>query len=186
VKEVVLLRHAKSAWPKDGRPDRDRPLSARGKQDAGRIGRVIQDHALVPDLVLSSPAKRALATAKRIVKAWSAAVPVQVDPALYEGGALGCLQVLADLPDSIDRVLAVGHSPTFEDLVALMTGRHETLKTATAAVVRLPIEVWSELAQPTRGELRAVLGRRGPSVGTVSRRGRARPSDEATDTPSIE
>ena len=66
MKTLVLVRHAKSSWGKPGLEDRDRPLSRRGKRDAPRMGKRLAKQGVKPDLVLSSPARRALATAPSI------------------------------------------------------------------------------------------------------------------------
>ena len=62
MKTVLILRHAKSSWSKPGLADIDRPLNKRGKRDAPRMGAVLHEQDLVPDLILSSPARRARKT----------------------------------------------------------------------------------------------------------------------------
>ena len=62
MKTLLLLRHAKSSWDNPALDDRDRPLAARGKRSAERIGRYMADNELSPALVLCSPARRAVDT----------------------------------------------------------------------------------------------------------------------------
>ena len=64
MKTLLILRHAKSSWNNLDLPDYDRPLNKRGKRDAPRMGDFLRHQDLVPDLVISSTAKRAKKTAK--------------------------------------------------------------------------------------------------------------------------
>jgi len=64
MKTLLILRHAKSSWKNPGLADHNRPLNKRGKRDAPRVGRLLRDKNLTPDLILSSTAKRALDTAE--------------------------------------------------------------------------------------------------------------------------
>ena len=67
-RSLLLLRHAKSAWP-DGVADLERPLARRGERAAELVGRFLAGHGLVPDRVVSSPARRAAETAERVLAA---------------------------------------------------------------------------------------------------------------------
>ena len=69
MKKLLLLRHAKSSWSDDGLPDHDRPLNKRGKKTAPQMGRLLVERDLVPDLIVSSSAKRARKTAEAVAKA---------------------------------------------------------------------------------------------------------------------
>lgn len=157
VKEIGLLRHGKSVWPADDRPDEERPLAKRGKRDARRLGAQILRLGLLPDLVLTSPARRARATAKRVMKEWPADVPLRVEDSLYGGGPLACLEALRRIPEPATSVVLVGHNPTWEELVAMLTGRRERLGTATLALVRVPVATWARLPAASRGTLRLIL-----------------------------
>ena len=69
MKTLLILRHAKSSWNNLDLPDYDRPLNKRGKRDAPRMGDFLRHQDLVPDLIISSTAKRAKKTAKLFAKA---------------------------------------------------------------------------------------------------------------------
>ena len=99
-RSLLLLRHAKSAWP-DGVADLERPLARRGERAAELVGRFLADHGLVPDRVVSSPARRAAETAERVagrarrgsgggppVVTAAGALSVELDRRLYDGDAL--------------------------------------------------------------------------------------------------
>ena len=64
MKTLFLIRHAKSSWEYTALPDKDRPLNDRGKRDAPKMGKRLAKRDVTPDLILSSPARRALTTAE--------------------------------------------------------------------------------------------------------------------------
>jgi phosphohistidine phosphatase len=69
MKTLYVIRHAKSSWDDPTLSDFDRPLNKRGKRDAPAMGkRLVHDDRVVPDLLLSSPAERALTTCKIIAE----------------------------------------------------------------------------------------------------------------------
>jgi phosphohistidine phosphatase len=163
VRTLLVMRHAKSAWSNPLLADLDRPLTGRGKKDAKQMGREMRARGLAPDLVVTSPAKRARSTAKRVARVLE--TPISPADALYDGGVEGCLQVIASLPEEAQCVLIIGHNPTFEELIHLLTGRWITLKTATLVALELPINHWAELDANTRCRVRLVLG---PGLSTTS------------------
>ena len=69
MKTLLILRHAKSSWDNLNHSDYDRPLNKRGKRDAPRMGEHIRQQEIVPDLILTSSAKRARKTATKVAKA---------------------------------------------------------------------------------------------------------------------
>ena len=70
MKTLYIVRHAKSSWKNPGLADIDRPLNKRGKGDAPLMGKVLRKAGVEPDLILSSPANRAITTAEVIAKTW--------------------------------------------------------------------------------------------------------------------
>jgi phosphohistidine phosphatase len=68
MKTLFLIRHAKSSWDDTALPDKDRPLGDRGRRDAPKMGKRLAKRDVKPDLILSSPARRALTTAEIIAK----------------------------------------------------------------------------------------------------------------------
>lgn len=146
MKTLMLLRHAKSSWDDAGLEDHERPLTKRGKEAAPKMGRLMADQGLVPDLILSSTAVRARKTAKAAAKACKYRGKVKLVEGLYlapAGKILGEAQALA--PSSAKRLLLVGHNPGMEDLVAILTGRKERFPTAALAVFEVGIDDWQNL-----------------------------------------
>jgi len=117
IKELLLLRHAKSDWKTDT-TDFYRPLNKRGKQNAQQIGLWLAEQQLIPDLIISSPATRALTTAEMVCDAMGLpTTAVQTEQSIYEANLSDLRQVLSALPDSMQRLLLVGHNPGFESLL---------------------------------------------------------------------
>ena len=153
MKTLLILRHAKSSWKDSSLADHDRPLNKRGKQDAPRMGKFLRKQGLVPDKIISSTAKRARKTATAVAKAAQYEGKVELTQAFYHAGPGAYLAALCDLSDDYQRVMVVGHNPGMEELVAILTGRMETMSTAAIAHVALPIEGWQELDYEVQGEL---------------------------------
>jgi phosphohistidine phosphatase len=157
MKTLLLLRHGKSRWDRRRVADHERGLKSRGKRDAARMGGVLREQRLVPDGVLSSTAKRARATARRVVKACDFPGEVELHSELYLGDPSAYLDVLRWLPDDLVRVVVVGHNPGLEELIEHITGLPEGLPTAGLAHITLPIDRWSVLRDTVRGVLVALF-----------------------------
>ena len=116
MKTLILGRHAKSEWP-DQTPDLQRPLKDRGRKDAASLARLLADQGLTPDLIITSPARRAQQTAEIFARQLGYTAPLQIEAAVYHEGTQGLLQVIQGLPDGAETVMIFGHNPTMEDMV---------------------------------------------------------------------
>jgi len=154
MKTLLVLRHAKSSRDDPALDDRDRPLAARGERDAPRMGRLVRDEQLSPDLVVCSDAVRARQTAEAMAEAAGYSGTILLEHRLYAAEAAVIFAVLRDVvePD-VDTVMIVGHNPGLEDLVSGLTDAREDLPTAALAQLALPIDRWSEIGPRTRGTL---------------------------------
>ena len=122
-RQLLVLRHAKSAWDTDARTDFERPLAKRGRKDAKRMGCWMGGQGLKPDYVLSSPAQRA----KETVLAVCAELGLDTEtihwqPRIYLADLDTLLEVLGECPRKARKVLLVGHNPGVEELVAYLGG----------------------------------------------------------------
>ncbi|MCB0212514.1 MAG: histidine phosphatase family protein [Anaerolineae bacterium] len=154
MKTIFLLRHAKSDWDHPDLADFDRPLAKRGLNDAPLIGDVLLNFEVVPDKILASPAKRAKQTAELVAKACGYKKSIEWNESFYGGSSEDLLGALRRLPDSVERVLLVGHNPIMEETAAaLLTGDEADLedilaiKMPTAGLICLeaPVLDWSTL-----------------------------------------
>ena len=149
-RELWLLRHGKSNRNL-AVDDFDRPLKKRGKRAAQSIGAWLQQQRLIPNWIVSSPAKRAISTAKIVQKAIAEdGLDIMQDKRLYQEGFERLKTVLAECPLETRRVLLVGHNPELEDLLIDLVGAANLPDTdkllPTAALARLIMpEDWTHL-----------------------------------------
>ncbi|HKR48736.1 MAG TPA: histidine phosphatase family protein [Pseudonocardiaceae bacterium] len=139
---LILLRHAKSAWP-DGIPDIQRPLAGRGHRDAPAVGRWLREQIARIDLVVCSPAARAVQTWELAAAQLEAIPLVRHDERLYGASAEELLTITQELPDTTSTVAMVGHNPGLEDFLELLTGTVEVLRTSAIVVMGTPA-TWAE------------------------------------------
>ncbi|MEK1933916.1 MAG: histidine phosphatase family protein [Pararhizobium sp.] len=151
---LILLRHAKSAWP-DGVADRERPLAERGRKAAPVIGAYMGREKLIPDLALVSPARRAQETWKLVRETLSKKVTERDAPGVYEVSAERILDVIRAVEPGIRTLLVVGHNPGMENAASLLVadgdadamGRmKEKFPTAGLAVIDFDVDGWDEVA----------------------------------------
>lgn len=151
-RRLILLRHAKSAWP-EGVADIERPLNARGRAAAPRIGAYLAAEGLVPDHVMVSPARRTLETCERLRGAFPEVAP-EIVPMIYEASAHRILDAVRSAPGSAETLLVIGHNPGFQDLALFLVGSgsatlredlHEKFPTAGLAVIAFAVERWGDV-----------------------------------------
>lgn len=153
MKTLLLLRHAKSCWNEPGTSDFDRPLNDRGKRDAPRMGQLIREQNLVPDLIVSSPAKRARKTADVIAETCGYKNSVEVVDGVYEANVKTLIKVLAKSAPIAERVMLVGHNPGLDELLYALTGDDEHLPTAGLAQLTVAVSKWRDLEANTAAKL---------------------------------
>jgi phosphohistidine phosphatase len=157
---LLLLRHAKSSWDDPSLPDRDRPLTKRGRRAAERVGAHLRATAL-PGLVLCSSSRRTRETLERLGLEGTETV---VEDRLYGAAADDLLRRLRELPEDVGAVLVVGHNPGIQDLAVELAGTDagpdgERLRSKfpTAALATFEVDAgWAELG-PRRARLRSFV-----------------------------
>ncbi|MEM8882435.1 MAG: histidine phosphatase family protein [Planctomycetota bacterium] len=154
-RELLVLRHAKSAWDTDASSDFERPLSKRGRKAAPRMGRWIRENDLQPDFVLASTALRVRQTVHALLPELDREPPVVWEDTIYEASIAELLTLLSACPPDHRRVLLVGHNPGLESLVAHLSGRAHLFPTAALAHFTLPSN-WSTLMEGA-GSLDALI-----------------------------
>lgn len=120
MRTLYLIRHAKSSWGNPGLRDHDRPLNERGLHDAPRMAQFLLEKEVKPDLIVSSPAKRAFSTALFFAETFQIDPgDIQRNPDIYEAFPQEIQRIISDLPDSATTVLMFGHNPTFTEVANL-------------------------------------------------------------------
>lgn len=153
MKKVLILRHAKSSWKSSGLSDHDRPLNKRGKRAAPRMGQLIYEEDIVPDIILSSTARRARDTAELVAEACGFEGEIICLEDFYHAWTSDYIDGLRSIADVFASAMVVGHNPGMEMLLEQLAGETERFPTAALAVINLPIDFWSQLNDETEGEL---------------------------------
>ena len=144
MKTLFLVRHAKSSWNEPGLPDKDRPLNDRGKRDAPKMGERLAKRNVKPDLILSSPARRALKTAQIIAKRLDYRLEdILVDDRLYAAEADDLLHVIRELGDKPKSVMLVGHNPELTELAHRLSNKITRMPTCAVAELMFDAKWWS-------------------------------------------
>ena len=149
MRRLLLLRHAKSAYPA-GVSDIDRPLAPRGLKAAPLIGAYVAQEGLRPDRAMVSPARRTQET-------WAAVAPFldgtaqETVPSLYEASAGRILDAVRSASDAAASLIVIGHNPGLGDLALRLAGEgprdpmrelREKFPTAALAVIAFEAESW--------------------------------------------
>jgi phosphohistidine phosphatase len=147
MKRLTLVRHAKSSREDPLLEDIDRPLSKRGEENAPLMGKRLAKKEMMPDLLLTSPAKRAVKTARIIAgKIGFAKDKVEKVDAIYEASPETLLGILRGLTDDCQHVMMVGHNPGFTDLNNVVNRtKIDNIPTCGVVCIDLDIAAWSEL-----------------------------------------
>jgi phosphohistidine phosphatase len=146
MKRLTLIRHAKSDWD-SGRSDFDRPLNERGEAAAPYMATRLARHYVPPDLLVSSPAARALRTAVLIARGIGIAeTAVRTEAGLYNASARQLLDCIRATDEGIDHLMLVAHNPGVTDLANELTGsRIDQLVTCAVLGVDLETGSWREV-----------------------------------------
>lgn len=155
MKKLTLLRHAKSGWDDPVARDFDRPLNAKGKRAAHRIGEYLREHDLAFDHVVASPAVRVIETLEHVAEGAGETLAPSWDKRLYLASAVSLLDVIQESDDAHDSLLLAGHNPGLEDLVLLLVPDdpddqardqvEEKFPTASIAEIHFPVDRWEDV-----------------------------------------
>lgn len=149
MKIVCLVRHAKASRDDPSLRDFDRPLNARGKKQAPWLGRRLKGSNVQPGVIISSPAKRAIATAETL--AGGVQYPPEkiiAEPALYGSGAPAILGVIKDIARDHDVAVVVGHNPALSDLMSYLSRRElDELPAAGIVCLKFNVDSWEKIAR---------------------------------------
>ncbi len=155
MKTLLIVRHAKSNWNEPDVSDFDRPLNKRGNRDAPFMGKLIMEKAGKPDLIYSSPAERAITTARFFALAMDYdSKDISQQKVIYEHGANAILRMMGKTPDNNNLVMVVGHNPDITYLANyLCDGSLDSLPTCSVACIDFDFDKWDMIAEKP-GKLR--------------------------------
>jgi phosphohistidine phosphatase len=147
MKQLFLVRHAKSSWDHPEFADFDRPLNQRGERNAPEMAERLSRRGIRPDLIVTSPARRALETARVVAKALHYPLTaLREEGRIYEAGIPALLDVIRGLDPAATTAMLVGHNPGLTDLCNVLTeARIDNVPTTGIATITLEVEGWTEV-----------------------------------------
>jgi phosphohistidine phosphatase len=123
MRQLLLLRHAKSSWDDPAQSDHARPLNARGRAAAAALRTAMRTLGLVPDVVLVSSARRTLQTLEAL-SPWDETPIIEPMNGLYLASPTQILQTLQGISDTVRSLMVIGHNPGLHDLALTLVGAH--------------------------------------------------------------
>jgi phosphohistidine phosphatase len=150
-KQLMLVRHGKATHGFSEKSDFDRRLTDSGRRDAREMALKIKGKDFFPELLISSPAARALETAIQFADVWaSPADSIRRDISIYEADTKSLLDVVLNIDDNLDKVTLFGHNPGITDLASYLTGANSpAMPTAAVVWIEFPFEEWKFISQET-------------------------------------
>ena len=148
MKILYIVRHAKSSWDDPLLDDFSRPLNDRGKRDAPKMAKRLKEKKVVLDLMLTSPARRALGTCKRMAEVLNYQEDkIKTERGLYHADMDQLLEVVRSIKDKHNRVMIFGHNPGLTGFVNEIGKQNfDNLPTCAVAAFELEIDSWQEIA----------------------------------------
>jgi phosphohistidine phosphatase len=145
LRQLLLLRHAKSSWDDPSLGDHSRPLSRRGREAAVAMGAAMRELGLVPDVVLASSAQRAQETLAGLGP-WEEMPIIEIMDALYLASATQLLKVLNGVAETVRSVLLLGHNPGLQELAVQLAGSARNAHDARRMAEKFPTAALAEFA----------------------------------------
>ena len=154
MKIVTLLRHAKSSWKEPQLNDIERPLNKRGRRDVPLMGKRLARRGFKPQLIISSPAVRAVTTAEGIATAIAYEVAqISIDELIYEASSDALLKILHSQDDRHQHVMLTGHNPGLTELLELLAQSGiSNIPTCGIATLEFQVDRWRDV-KAGEGEL---------------------------------
>ena len=153
MKKLYIIRHAKSSWDSPELSDFERPLNKRGIRDVPDMGQRLYELGIKPDLIISSPANRAITTARGIAKAINFPTSlIQQEIDLYHASTSTIKEVISQVDQSVNQLMIFGHNPGFTDLISRVSEFNlYNLPTCAVCGISFSFDNWSRILT-SRGE----------------------------------
>jgi phosphohistidine phosphatase len=147
-RHLYLIRHAKSSWSNLDLKDIERPLNKRGQRDAPLMAGLLKARGIVPDAIISSPAVRAITTARIIGEVLEVKEAlIYQEPQIYEATVNQMLGVIGSIPDDFKHVLMFGHNPAFTYLAHHFGHGLDNLPTCGVISLETTAGTWAEVTE---------------------------------------
>ncbi|HEY4787496.1 MAG TPA: histidine phosphatase family protein [Bacteroidales bacterium] len=148
-KTLVIIRHGKSTWEYTGVPDYDRPLKETGIINTRVIALKLMEQDISPDLIVSSPANRALHTALIVARELSYPLEkISISPVLYGESENAILDMVRHTSDQFNTLFIFGHNPVFTVLPNLYLKQTiDNLPTSGVVILEFDTSHWSDISR---------------------------------------
>lgn len=152
MKTLFLVRHAKSSWDNTGIDDIDRPLNERGKKDAVEMAKRLKEKKIDVGLLLSSPAKRALKTAKLFADELDLdKSELEINDKLYPASVAAFLETIHQIKDKYESVIIFSHNPALTEFVNTLTNVHiDDMPTCSIFAVQTDAASWTQFLKSSK------------------------------------
>ncbi len=149
MKTVFFVRHAKSSWDSPYSDDMERPLSKRGFRDAPFMAKLLKGHGVKADSIFSSPAKRALSTARFFATEMGIKEEdIYIEKTIYEAFLPTIVRLIQNFPKHFETVLIFGHNPTWTGLANHFSEEYiPNVPTCGVIKVESAVKGWPEFSQ---------------------------------------
>ena len=147
MKTLYLNRHAKSSWDNITLSDYERPLNSRGERDAPLMGKVLSKKIKPPEVIYSSPAKRAITTANIIADKLGYDIKrIIQDEKIYDSAISDIMRIINTTSDKYNRIMLFGHNPTFTILSNYLSDKTiDNLPTSGFVQIDFDLDTWNEI-----------------------------------------
>lgn len=148
MKQLLLMRHAKSSWENPAESDFDRTLNERGKKDAPEMAQRIKKKEFNPQLLVCSPAKRTQKTARIVAEVLGYnEKKIELETSMYDADISDLLYTIRSFDDDCNRVMMIGHNPGFTGLIGILTpSLIANLPTSGVALIQFDLKSWKQVA----------------------------------------
>jgi len=155
MKCLYLVRHAKSDWSDAELDDFDRLLNKRGGRDAPKMGKHLVKLSVLPDMIVTSPARRTRETANALAHAMNMPIAeIWEDGRIYAASVSALLEVIRGWDETWDSVMMAGHNPGIAELAVMLTGEPVGhVPTCSVMEIELDVTYWADIL-PECGTLR--------------------------------
>lgn len=144
MKKLYIIRHAKSSWKDTQLDDFDRPLNKRGRHDATLMGKRLEEKQIIPDVIYSSPAKRAKVTAKSIGKKVQYNNKIVFKKDIYEADQKTLQNIVRNINDRYSIAFLIGHNPGLNELAKYYIGYKENIPTCGIIGIEFTCNHWRD------------------------------------------
>lgn len=147
MKKLFIIRHAKSSWDDTSLDDYSRPLNERGLKNAPFMGKLLKEKNVRPDIIIASPATRAMQTAQIIADELDFKKAITPNPYIYDAYVTTLQEAVSYIYDDNDIAFVVGHNPGVSALAYMYCGMKENLPTCAIVEIDFNCDSWMDVSK---------------------------------------